>query len=586
MNEPQAAGKTLLTGDEAIARGAWEAGVKVAAAYPGTPSTEILEALATYPDVYCEWSVNEKVALEVAFGAALAGVRALTAMKHVGLNVAADPLYSAAYAGVNAGLVIVSADDPGMHSSQNEQDNRWYGISAKLPVLTPSDSQEAQQYTRLAFEISERFNIPVLVRITTRIAHSKTPVELAPRQEQPHRGYTKNFAKTTLLPVNARVLHRSLEERLQRLTDYANDLSSGLNRIEEGQIGIGIIADGVAYQYAREIFPKASFLKLGMVWPFPGELVRRFCQRRRRLFVVEETDPFIELQVKALGIRITGKERLPRCDELTPRVVRESLGKAKSYPEPVSGLPPRPPVLCPGCPHTGLFYLLQNKPLIITGDIGCYTLGGCAPHDAMDSCICMGASITLAHGIEKALPENDPRRLVTVLGDSTFFHMGMTGLVNTVYNHGNSITVVVDNRTTGMTGHQDHPGTGRTLSGRPSKALDIAEITRALGVEKVFVIDPYRIRENRPIIRQVLAEPGPAVIVSRRGCALLEPRRPPKRVLPELCNGCKLCLRLGCPAMSYLSPTAERETGRVVIEETLCTGCGMCCELCAKGAIV
>jgi indolepyruvate ferredoxin oxidoreductase alpha subunit len=569
--------KKLLTGDEAIAQGAWEAGCRVAAAYPGTPSTEILQALVRYPNVYCEWSTNEKVALEVGLGAALGGARALVTMKHVGVNVAADPLFSSAHIGVNAGLVIVSADDPGMHSSQNEQDNRWYGMSAKIPVLTPSDSQEAKDFTKLAYQISEEFNIPVILRITTRIAHSKTVTETEERREAPARTYAKDFTKTNLLPSNARPLHRSLEERMNRLRDYNN--TRGPNRIEEGQKGFGVIADGVAYQYAREVFPKASFLKLGMVHPFPSDTVRRFADGRKRLYVVEETDPFLELQIKALGIKVLGKDKLPMLDELNPRVVRNSLDKPGPELKPVKDIPARPPALCPGCPHTGIFYLLQRKEVIITGDIGCYTLGSYPPHSAMDTCVCMGASITLGHGMEKALAPDDKRRVVAMIGDSTFFHMGLPGLVNTVYNHGNGITIVVDNRTTGMTGHQDHPGTGKTLMGRPTKELDVVQVCKGLGVEKVHVLDPYKIRENRSLFRQILSEPGPAVIVSRRPCALLVPRGASKRVTAEQCNGCKLCLQLGCPAMSLVAD-------KVVIDESLCGGCAMCVELCGRKAIV
>jgi len=569
--------KKLLTGDEAIAQGVWEAGCRVAAAYPGTPSTEILQALVKYPNVYCEWSANEKVALEVGLGACLAGARALVTMKHVGLNVAADPLFSSAYIGTNAGLVIVSADDPGMHSSQNEQDNRWYGVSAKIPVLTPSDSQEAKDFAKLAFEISEEFNVPVILRITTRIAHSKTVVEIEDRKEAPVRTYAKNFAKTNLLPSNARPLHRSLEERMERLTEFNN--TKGPNRIEEGQKGFGVIADGVAYQYAREVFPKASFLKLGMVHPLPTKTVRKFAAGKKKLYVIEETDPFLELQIKALGIKVIGKDKLPLLDELSPRVVRNSLAEPGPELKPAQGVPSRPPALCPGCPHTGIFYLLQRKEVIVTGDIGCYTLGSYPPHNAMDTCVCMGASISVGHGIEKALGQDDKRRVVTMIGDSTFFHMGMTGLVNTVYNKGNSITIVVDNRTTGMTGHQDHPGTGKTLMGQPTKDLDIVQVVKALGIDKVHLLDPYKIKDNRPLFRQILSEPGPAVIVSRRPCALLVKRDAPKRVKPEECNGCKLCLQLGCPAMSLVED-------KVVIDESLCGGCAMCVELCGRKAIV
>jgi indolepyruvate ferredoxin oxidoreductase alpha subunit len=568
--------RKLLTGDEAIAQGAWEAGCKVGAGYPGTPSTEILEALVGYDGVYCEWSSNEKVALEVGLGAALGGVRSLVTMKHVGMNVAADPLFSSAYIGVNGGMVVVTADDPGMHSSQNEQDNRWYAMSARIPMLTPSDSQEAKDFVKLGYEISEMHNIPVILRITTRIAHSKTIVEIGDRVAPPDKGYTKDFTKTCLLPSSARPLHRTLEERLRRLTEYTHQ--TPINRIEEGDSAIGVIADGVAYQYAREVFPNASFLKLGMVHPFPAELVRKFAQGKLQLYVVEEVDPFLELQIKALGINVIGKEKLPLVDELNPRVVRTSLTGGGGYAQPVTDIPARPPALCPGCPHTGLYALLQRKNVIVSGDIGCYTLGAYPPNNSMDSCVCMGASISLGHGIEKAIGPDDKRRVVTILGDSTFFHMGLPGIVNTVYNKGNSITVVVDNRTTGMTGHQDHPGTGKTLMGKETKLLDIAEVVRALGIEKVQVIDPYKINENQKLFREILKEPGPSVIVSRRACALLVAKLPPKKVVAEICNGCKLCLRLGCPAMSF-------SDGKVLIDETLCTGCAMCVELCARKAI-
>ncbi|MFO7676049.1 MAG: indolepyruvate ferredoxin oxidoreductase subunit alpha [bacterium] len=569
--------RKLLSGDEAVARGAWEAGCHVAAAYPGTPSTEILENLAGYPEVYCEWSVNEKVALEVALGASIAGARALAAMKHVGLNVAADPLFSAAYVGANGGLVIITADDPGLHSSQNEQDNRYYGLAAKIPVLCPADSQEALDFTRLAFDISEQHDIPVLVRLTTRVAHSNSIVELGTRSERAVKGYEKQPAKTIILPAFARVRHIDLERRIDRLREYSE--KTPLNRIEPGEPELGVICDGVAYQYAREVFPKASFLKLGMVHPFPAGLVTRFAEGVSKLVVVEEVDPFIELQVRALGLKVTGKDRLPRWHELSPAVVRHSLAGTESKVEPEPDLPNRPPALCPGCPHTGMFFALQKREVIIAGDIGCYTLGALPPHSAMDTCIDMGASITVAHGADKALGSTDGRRRVAIIGDSTFFHSGITGLINTVYNGGDVVTIVSDNSTTGMTGHQDHPGTGRTLAGGQVRPVDIAGLARACGVERVEELDPYAVRETRRRMREILNRPGPAVVVSKRPCALLvRLRERPRKVDREKCVACRTCIRLGCPALTM-------RDGKSDIAESVCVGCGMCADVCPKGAI-
>ncbi|MEO0131533.1 MAG: indolepyruvate ferredoxin oxidoreductase subunit alpha [candidate division WOR-3 bacterium] len=567
--------KTLFSGDEAIARGAWEAGVKVGAAYPGTPSTQILENLAKYPGVYCEWSTNEKVALEVALGAALSGSRAICAMKHVGLNVAADALFSAAYIGVRAGMVIVSADDPGLHSSQNEQDNRFYGLIAKIPVLCPSDSQEAKEFTKLAFEISETFDIPVILRITTRIAHSKGIVILDERQEYARDTYTKDITKTNLLPQFAKGRHYSLEERLKRLKEYSNTIS--INKIIAGKKSLGIIADGVAYQYAREVFPRASFLKLGMVYPFPDKLAIEFAQDKKKIYVVEETDPFLEILARACGIKAIGKEVLPLVDELNPRIVRNAFLRRKINIEPETELPPRPPALCPGCPHSGLFYLLQKKDLIISGDIGCYTLGTYPPHNAMDSCVCMGASITLAHGINKALKEQ--KKVVSIIGDSTFFHMGVPGLINAAYNKSKQIIIILDNQTTGMTGHQDHPGTGKTLMGEETLSLKPEDFAKACGVKEVYVIDPYEVKENRTLFSEILKKDKLIVIVSRRACALLAPRKPPHQVLVDKCTGCKMCLRIGCPALMF-------SENHAVINKNLCVGCEMCLKLCPSEAII
>ena len=569
--------RKLLSGDEAIARGAWEAGCHVAAAYPGTPSTEILEALARFGDVYCEWSTNEKVAMEVALGASISGARALAAMKHVGLNVAADPFFSAAYVGTRGGLVVVTADDPGLHSSQNEQDNRFYGLSAKVPVLCPSDSQEAKDLTVFAFDMSEQFDIPVLLRITTRIAHPTTVVKLGERSARQVKGYEKQPAKTIILPAFARVRHIDLERRIDRLRQYAE--TSPWNRIEPGSSSLGVICDGVSYQYAREVLPDASVLKLGMVHPFPEELVHRFAETVDELVVIEEVDPFIELQVRALGLKVSGKDRLPRWHELSPGVVRRSLTERTDGVEPEPDLPNRPPALCAGCPHTGLFYALQNQRVIIGGDIGCYTLGALPPHNAMDTCIDMGASITVAHGCDKALGEADTRRRVAVIGDSTFFHSGMTGLVNAAYNASDIVVIVVDNSTTGMTGHQDHPGTGRTLMGTDAPVIDPATVARACGFSRVITVDPYAVRETRTRVREILKERGAAVIVSKRPCALLiHLKDPPKRVDPETCTGCRVCIALGCPAL-----TMEDDKARIL--DTVCVGCGMCADVCPQQAI-
>ncbi|MBD3235753.1 MAG: indolepyruvate ferredoxin oxidoreductase subunit alpha [Candidatus Eisenbacteria bacterium] len=590
--------KQLLSGDEAIARGAWEAGCHVAAAYPGTPSTEILENLATYEEVYCEWSTNEKVALEVALGASICGARALATMKHVGLNVAADPFFSAAYIGAYGGLVIVSADDPGMHSSQNEQDNRYYGMAAKVPVLSPSDSQEALDFTKQGFDLSEQFDIPVLLRITTRIAHSNTVVAVGPREAREVKGYDRQSTKTILLPAFARRRHVDLEGRIDRLREYTEQ--TPLNRIEQGSAKLGIVCDGVAYQYAREVFPDASFLKLGMVHPFPAERVRRFAAQVSELIVIEEVDPFLEMQIRALGLQVTGKDRLPRWDELTPGVVQRALAGAVAAsggvaseagtatatmelpaepPTPEADLPMRPPALCAGCPHMGIFFALQKRKVIIGGDIGCYTLGALAPHEGMDTCIDMGASITFAHGADKALGEQDPRKRVAFIGDSTFFHSGMTGLVNVAYNQSDVLTIIADNRTTGMTGHQEHPGTGKTLKGAPTDCVDPEAIARACGIEQVATVDPYQVKETRKVVSELLAHDGPAVLITKRACALVSRiRETPKRVDPEICIYCKTCLRLGCPALT------SRE-GKAFIVDTVCVGCGMCADVCPRGAI-
>lgn len=577
--------KKFLSGDEAVARGAWEAGCHVAAAYPGTPSTEILEAVVTYPEIYCEWSTNEKVAYEVALGASMAGARALYASKHVGLNVAADPFFSSAYIGSRGGLVIVTADDPSMHSSQNEQDNRYYGIAAKVPVLCPSDSFECKEFTKLAFEISERFNVPVIVRLTTRTSHANGVVSCQDRIEVPIKGYEKNIQKNLILPMFARKLHASLEERIKALKEFSE--TTDINRIEKGKEEVGIIADGVAYTYAKEVYPDAWFLKLGMMHPLPEKLVRELASKVKKLYVVEENDPVIEDAVKALGIPCIGKEVVPRVLELNPDRLREAFFGSQTNAPDIGEIPNRPPALCPGCTHRPVFHILSRMKPVITGDIGCYTLGALPPLNAMDTCVDMGASITIAHGIRKALnfsgtEKENTRRVVAVIGDSTFFHSGMTGLANAVYNKAPITVVIMDNRITAMTGHQQHPGTGKTLMGEETAELDAAEVARSLGVKHVWVVDPYDYNQTKEVLKQALELNEPAVVVTRRACPLYDRSmwKPYYIVDEDTCIGCKMCVGLGCPAISFI---ADRKKSHIT--EVLCTGCSICAQVCPKGAI-
>jgi len=567
----------LLSGNEAVARGAYEAGARFAAAYPGTPSTEILEEIASsYPDIYSEWSVNEKVALEVAIGASLGGIRALVAMKHVGLNVAADPLMTSSYTGVNGGLVIVSADDPGMHSSQNEQDNRFYAKFANVPMLEPADSQEAKDFTRMAFDISEEFDTPVIIRMTTRICHGRSRVELGERMEPGPVGYAKDERKYVMIPAYARARHTEVEKRRLRLERFSE--STELNRVEFNDVSIGIISSGVAYQYAREVYPEASFLKLGVTNPLPRGKIMEFAGRVKRLIVVEELEPFLEDQIRALGVDVIGKEKVPRVGELSPELLRSAL-EGHGSPSPVSDIPPRPPVMCPGCPHRGVFHVLRKLKMIVTGDIGCYTLSVLPPLRTMDTCICMGASIGAALGLERALGDESSRRTVAVLGDSTFVHSGITGLVNAVYNRSNSTVIILDNRTTAMTGHQDNPGTGRTLRGERTKRLDFIRLSKAIGVKNVYKVDPYDLAETEDAIREATSRPGASVVVAERECALLSRAGSgTSEVDSELCVGCGLCLKLGCPAIGSDGDKAK-------IDPILCYGCGVCSQVCPKGAI-
>ena len=589
--------REILSGNEAIARGAWEAGVVVASAYPGTPSTEILENLARYPQVYAEWATNEKVALDAAIGAAYSGRRALSTMKHVGLNVAADSFFYASMTGTEAGLVIVSADDPGMHSSQNEQDNRNFARFARVPCLEPSDSQEAKDMVGLGFDLSERFDTPVMLRITTRLAHSSSPVELGERVDHPPRTekFPRNPQKYVTLPAHARRLHTLVEQRTVKLAEFSETFP--YNRIEMDDTRLGIVTCGIAYQYAREVFPHASFLRLGMTYPVPHQLVADFASRVERLIVIEELDPFLEEAIRLMGFPVEGKSFIPLCGELSTTVVRESAIAAGLLPEserrPVvsintnSSLPVRPPVLCPGCPHRPVFTILRKLKVPVTGDIGCYTLGAMSPLSSIHTTGCMGAGIGVAHGADKA---GTDERFVAVIGDSTFFHTGLPALLNVAYNRSRVTTVIMDNRVTAMTGHQENPGTGHTLQGQPTPEIELEPLVRALGIDRVETVDPYQVAEVERVLRDSLQIDGPSVIITRRECALLPAVRKlyvALRVNPELCIACGTCLRTGCPALTQGDEIYEK-TGKhkTRIDPLLCTGCELCAQVCPKSAIL
>ena len=569
--------RTLMSGNEAVARGAWEAGASVGVGYPGTPSTEVLENLVKYEGVHCEWAPNEKVAAEVAGGASLGGVRALVTMKHVGLNVAADVLYTQSYTGVTGGLVYLVADDPGMHSSQNEQDTRNHGVGARVPVLEPSDSQEALEYTRAAFEISERFDVPVIVRLTTRISHGKGLVTAGSRTEVATRPYERDARKYVMMPGNARVRLKDVAARDEALAVYGS--TAEVNRAEGRSQSLGVITSGIAYQYVREALPEASVLKLGLTVPLPAQLILDFASRVERVAVVEELDRHLTMRVRALGIDVEEVD-LPRRGELSPRIVAEAFGAPPlSRREPVDGLPPRPPLLCPGCPHRGLFYALGKVRAVVTGDIGCYTLGTLPPLNGMDSCVCMGASIGMAHGVD--LAGSVERPVVAVIGDSTFAHSGLTGLLHMAYARSEGTVIVLDNRTTAMTGHQGNPVNGVFIDGSDAPAIDLDAVCLALGAGSVRTVDPHDLDATLKALREETAADHLSVIVSKAPCALLiKDHHDPYAVDEELCTKCGACIRLGCPAIS------RDENGRAVIDTATCVGCGQCVQVCRYDAIV
>ena len=589
--------KELMTGNEAIARGAYEAGVKYASAYPGTPSTEILENIALYKEhIKAEWAPNEKVAVEAAAGASIAGARTVASMKHVGLNVAADPLFTIAYTGVNGGFVIITADEPGQHSSQNEQDNRNYAKASKIPMLEPSTSQEAKDMLKEAFEISEKYDTPVLYRLTTRLCHSKGIVECEDRKEVGIKEYVKDASKYVTVPANSRVLRGKVEERMHNLEKFSNE--TDLNTIEINDTKVGIISSGMCINFAKEVFGKdASYLKLGFTFPMPDEKIKEFSTKVEKIYVIEENDEFIEEHVKALGIECHGKDIFPSYGEMTPDVIRKAVtGKTFEHLETNEELlVPRPPTFCAGCPHRGLFYELgKRKDVIITGDIGCYTLGFAAPYNAMDAVVCMGASLGSGHGAQQVfnMVKGNKKRVVGVLGDSTFFHTGINGLFDVIYNKGNSISIILDNRITGMTGHQQNPGSGYTLQGEATTEISIEAVVRACGVKNVRVVNPNNLKEVSDALDWAFDLDEASVIITRWPCALKKfspqdieefnnPFRDKCEVKEDLCIGCKKCTKTGCPAISY-----DKESKKAQIDRNQCLGCEVCAQVCPKEAIV
>jgi len=589
--------KEILSGNEAIARGAYEAGCRVACAYPGTPSTEILENVVNYKEINSSWAPNEKVALEVAIGASFGGGRALCTMKHVGVNVAADPLFTLSYTGVNAGLVLVTADDPEMHSSQNEQDSRNYAKFAKVPMLEPSDSQECKAFTRLAFELSEQYDTPVMLRSTTRISHSKSIVQLEePVTGLPEPGLMRNAAKLVMLPGNARVRHPLVEARIAKLSIDGSTMS--INRLEMRDAAIGVITSGVCYQYVREVLPEASILKLGMVHPLPHDLIREFAAKVQVLYVVEELDPFIEEQIKAMGISVIGKQIMSICGELTPERIQKgfaSIGVAtapavlQTENAPVK-LPPRPPNMCPGCPHRGVFYALNQLKAYVTGDIGCYTLGFMPPLSAMDTCVCMGASVGMATGVTKVVSPEEQKKVVAVIGDSTFLHTGINGLMDMVYNQSPATLIILDNRITAMTGRQDNPASGFTLMDEPSHRIDLPLLCKAVGVKHIRLVDPFDLEQTRLVIQEEMNRPETSVIITDKPCVLIKregvfEKGTTLEIDEDACIGCRACLKIGCPAIEWRPEEKGSKKGKAYIDPLLCNGCDVCRQLCKFNAI-
>ena len=572
--------KQLYLGNEAVARGLYEAGVRVASAYPGTPSTEITEAAVKYPEISCEWAPNEKVATEAACGASIAGARSFCAMKHVGLNVAADPLFTMSYIGVNGGMMLAVADDPGMHSSQNEQDSRNYARAAKVPMLEPADSAECKEFTKLAYGLSEEYDTPVILRLTTRIAHSRSIVETEDRQDLPLKEYQKDPAKNVMLPAFAKPKHEKVEARTQALIRYAE--TTPLNRVELNGSKTGVITAGACYQYVKEAMgDTVNYCKLGLVWPLPEQLLKDFAAQCETVYVVEELDDFIENHCKALGLAVIGKEKFPRCGEFSQKLIKKLLtGEEAKSVALEETIPVRPPVMCCGCPHRGVFYALKREKVYVSGDIGCYTLGASAPLSAMDACICMGASVSALHGYNKARGPEGEKKAVAVIGDSTFIHSGITSLIDIAYNATNSVVIVLDNSITGMTGHQQNPTTGYNIKGDPAGKIDLEKLCRAMGFNRVRVVDPYDLKACDQAVKEELAADEPSVIISRRPCALLKYVKHPGPIAsdPDKCVGCKSCMRIGCPAISIVD-------GKAKIDNTLCVGCGVCQQLCKFDAL-